>query len=373
MAAAAEIVSGADRELDLLCDLLAGPRSAEVDGPPGARRLTPGDPLLFDLAPRLGGYWADSCATFAVGRPSAALRARHNSVRAALEAGIDAARPGADAGEVDAAVRGRLEADGLRCPHHSGHGVGVAAQESPFLLPGEPTRLEEGMTIAIEPGAYGDGLWRAPRAPRRDRGRRRPSPHHPLTDPELRRSRRDAHHRDRVPRPRPAGLRHHRSELVPGRHRRRDPHRRGADRGSARPTSTPGSPRACIEAPGTHNMGLGLREMLIGADPLRGRVALGAALRRLGDERPARRGDQRDRRPRHRPARPARQGARTSPAYELMGGAARERVVPYASLQPETDSFAEYRDSLVDWARAGCRRRLSRRQDRGDAGGSLRP
>src|SRR5581483_8300222 len=26
--------------------------------------------------------------------------------------------------------------------------------------------------------------------------------------------------------------------------------------------------RACIEAPGTHNMGLGLREMLIGADPL---------------------------------------------------------------------------------------------------------
>lgn len=158
MAAAAEIVSGADRELDLLCDLLAGPRSAEVDGPPGARRLTPGDPLLFDLAPRLGGYWADSCATFAVGRPSAALRARHNSVRAALEAGICAARPGADAGEVDAAVRGRLEADELRCPHHSGHGVGVAAQESPFLLPGEPTRLEEGMTIAIEPGAYGEGF-----------------------------------------------------------------------------------------------------------------------------------------------------------------------------------------------------------------------
>ena len=26
--------------------------------------------------------------------------------------------------------------------------------------------------------------------------------------------------------------------------------------------------RACIEAPGTHNMGLGLREMMIGADPL---------------------------------------------------------------------------------------------------------
>jgi Xaa-Pro aminopeptidase len=147
-----------DPELELLCDLLAGERSAMIDGAPGAATLAPGDPLLFDLAPRFGGYWADSCATFVVGRPSAALRARHDSVRAALDAGIAAARPGVAAGEVDAAVRGRLEADGLSCPHHSGHGVGRAAQEPPFLVPGDPTPLEEGMTIAIEPGAYGEGF-----------------------------------------------------------------------------------------------------------------------------------------------------------------------------------------------------------------------
>lgn len=157
-AAAAERRPGAESGLELLCDLLAGERSAAVDGAPGAARLAPGDPLIFDLAPRLDGYWADSCATFAVGRPSAALRARHDSVRAALEAGIAAARPGAAAGEVDAAVRGRLEADGLCCPHHSGHGVGRSAQEPPFLTPGEPTPLEEGMTIAIETGAYGEGF-----------------------------------------------------------------------------------------------------------------------------------------------------------------------------------------------------------------------
>lgn len=106
---------------------------------------------------------------------------------------------------------------------------------------------------------------------------------------------------------------------------------------------------ACIEAPGTHNMGLGLREMLIGADPLeveslwerlyvgsamngrRGAVinAIGALDLALHDLRGKILG---------------------KPAYDSMGGAVRESVVPYASLQPERDSFAEYRDSLVGWA-----------------------
>ena len=38
------------------------------------------------------------------------------------------------------------------------------------------------------------------------------------------------------------------------------------------------------------------------------------------------------------------------PCYELLGGAVRDRVTPYASLQPETSSFAEYLESMVDWA-----------------------
>ena len=108
--------------------------------------------------------------------------------------------------------------------------------------------------------------------------------------------------------------------------------------------------RACIEAPGTHNMGLGLREMLMGADPLgveelwdrlyvgsamngrRGAMinAIGALDIALHDLRGK---------------------ALGRPCYELLGTAVRDHVVPYASLQPETSSFDEYRDSLCDWAR----------------------
>ena len=108
--------------------------------------------------------------------------------------------------------------------------------------------------------------------------------------------------------------------------------------------------RSCIEAPGTHNMGLGLREMLIGQDALdveglwerlyvgsamngrRGAVinAIGALDIALHDIRGK---------------------ALGRPCYEFLGGAVRDSVTPYASLQPETSSFEEYLESMVDWAR----------------------
>ena len=108
--------------------------------------------------------------------------------------------------------------------------------------------------------------------------------------------------------------------------------------------------RACIEAPGTHNMGLGLTEMLIGADPLhveelwerlyvgsamngrRGAVinAIGALDIALHDLRGK---------------------AFGRPCHALLGGAVRDAITPYASLQPEASTFEDYRDSMVDWAR----------------------
>lgn len=108
--------------------------------------------------------------------------------------------------------------------------------------------------------------------------------------------------------------------------------------------------RACIEAPGTHNMGLGLAEMLIGADPLdveglweklyvgsamngrRGAVinAIGALDLALHDLRGK---------------------ALGKPCHELLGGAVTDQITPYASLQPETSSFDEYVSSMVEWAR----------------------
>ena len=141
--------STAEARLPVLADLVSGPRTAEVGGPPSARVLAKGDLVLCDLVPRVGGYWGDSCATFAIGEPSAAAHAAHARARTTLADVVAAIRPGAVAGELDALARTRLE-----FPHHTGHGLGTSWHEEPRLIPGSTVVLEEGMVVAIEPGTY---------------------------------------------------------------------------------------------------------------------------------------------------------------------------------------------------------------------------
>jgi L-alanine-DL-glutamate epimerase-like enolase superfamily enzyme len=113
--------------------------------------------------------------------------------------------------------------------------------------------------------------------------------------------------------------------------------------------------RACIEAPGTHTMGRGLTEMLLGENPLdierlweklyvgsamngrRGAVinALGALDMALHDLRGK---------------------ALGKPCYEFLGGQTREAVRPYASLQPDVSNIDVYRDSMVAWVLEARRR-----------------
>ncbi len=148
----AAVEAAAGGRTPIVADLLSGPRTAEIGGPPGPRMVAGGDLVLCDLVPRLAGYWGDSCATIAVGEPSPAARARHRAVGDALARLVEAARPGARAGDLDALARG-----GLDYPHHTGHGLGAGWHEEPRIVPGSPARLEPGMVIAFEPGSYGDG------------------------------------------------------------------------------------------------------------------------------------------------------------------------------------------------------------------------
>lgn len=106
--------------------------------------------------------------------------------------------------------------------------------------------------------------------------------------------------------------------------------------------------RACIEAPSTHTMGLGLKDMLIGENPLqterlweklyvgscmngrRGAVinAIGAIDMALWDIRGK---------------------AAGVPCWQLMGEQVRAAIDPYASLQPNGATYSQYKQSLVAW------------------------
>ncbi len=146
------IESAAGARTPVLADLVAGPRTAATGGAPGNRTMTEGELVLCDLVPRRSGYWGDSCATFALGAPSPVAAENHRRASDGLGRLLEAVRPGATAGDLDALAR-----DGLDYPHHSGHGLGCDWHEEPRVVPGSQTVLEPGMVVAFEPGCYEGG------------------------------------------------------------------------------------------------------------------------------------------------------------------------------------------------------------------------
>ncbi len=141
-------------------DFVSGPRTAEIGGPPTPRVLRPGDLLIVDVYPRVGGYWADCTRSYVVGEPSTEQAELHALLVEAMEAGERLLEPGRPAAEVYEAVRRVLERAGSRAsfPHHAGHGVGVTPSEDPRLVPGSSERLQAGMVVTLEPGLYGPAV-----------------------------------------------------------------------------------------------------------------------------------------------------------------------------------------------------------------------
>lgn len=107
--------------------------------------------------------------------------------------------------------------------------------------------------------------------------------------------------------------------------------------------------KACIEAPGTHTMGLSIKDMLIGADPFQ----IGALWEKLylGTAMNGRRGVVIHAMSAVEMALWDVCGKAVSkPVHALLGGSPRDHIVPYASLQPAGGRFEEYRDALVQSA-----------------------
>ena len=90
------------------------------------------------------------------GKVTSRIRSMYNAVLKAQLAAIAAVREGVTAGQVDQTARQVLESEGLgkAFVHSTGHGLGLEIHEPPRLGKRDKTRLEAGMAITIEPGAY---------------------------------------------------------------------------------------------------------------------------------------------------------------------------------------------------------------------------
>lgn len=116
--------------------------------------------LLIDMGTFEEGYASDMTRTFFVGSASREMRRLYKAVLEAQLAAIDAVRAGVRASAVDRAARKVLAGHGMEKAfmHSTGHGLGLEIHEPPRIGKKEKTKLETGMAITIEPGAYVEGI-----------------------------------------------------------------------------------------------------------------------------------------------------------------------------------------------------------------------
>lgn len=128
-----------------------------VHGIPSRRRvLVEGDIVSVDVGVKFEGYHTDSATTVAVGEIPAESKRLLDVTRAALDAGVNAARNGNHLGDIGAAVQAVVERAGFSVVRDLvGHGIGSGFHEEPqvpnYGKPSRGLRLVPGLTIAIEP------------------------------------------------------------------------------------------------------------------------------------------------------------------------------------------------------------------------------
>jgi Xaa-Pro aminopeptidase len=106
------------------------------------------------------GYCSDMTRMLFLGAPGARIKQTYRAVLEAQLAAINAVRAGASTARVDGAARSVLKGHGLdrAFVHSTGHGLGLEIHEPPRIGKRDKTRLQAGMAITIEPGAYLEGF-----------------------------------------------------------------------------------------------------------------------------------------------------------------------------------------------------------------------
>jgi Xaa-Pro aminopeptidase len=141
--------------------------------PDSEYRLQPGDLVRFDGGSTLDRYHSDTGNCAVIGEPSPQVLKTYRAIEAAVEAGIELARPGVKPSELHEAIAQAGEKMGLADYRYGragyGHGIGLEARDYPVIepvkksssrfLPGSfDLPLEENMVMCFETGFQQIGL-----------------------------------------------------------------------------------------------------------------------------------------------------------------------------------------------------------------------
>jgi Xaa-Pro aminopeptidase len=139
----------------------SGPNAASPHHEPGSRTILPRDAVVMDFGGELSGYLSDTTRTVVVTEPPEDFEQAYAAVHEAQGTAVDTVRPGTEAQEIDRAARTIIDAAGYgeRFIHRTGHGIGLELHEPPYMVEGDRTVLEPGMTFSVEPGIYLEGRF----------------------------------------------------------------------------------------------------------------------------------------------------------------------------------------------------------------------
>lgn len=118
--------------------------------------LKEGDIIGIDVSISVDGLVADSARTIPVGKIDAESQKLIDVTREARRVGIEAAQVGNTIGDIGHAIQTYVKPFGYGIVEElSGHGVGYAVHEEPFVpnfgRPGKGEKIVPGMALAIEP------------------------------------------------------------------------------------------------------------------------------------------------------------------------------------------------------------------------------
>ncbi len=142
----------------------SGPHGADPHHEYSDRELAAGDVVVVDIGGVCEpGYNSDSTRTYSLGEPKPEIAQQYSVLQRAQRTAVDAVRPGVTAEQVDSAARDVLAEAGLaeHFVHRTGHGIGLAVHEEPYIVAGNDLPLAPGMAFSVEPGIYFPGRWGA--------------------------------------------------------------------------------------------------------------------------------------------------------------------------------------------------------------------
>ncbi|WP_148882187.1 Xaa-Pro dipeptidase PepQ [Thermococcus aciditolerans] len=136
--------------------IASGWRAALPHGLASDKRIEKGDLVVIDEGALYRHYHSDTTRTIVVGSPNEKQKDIYYAVLEAQRKGVEAARPGMTAKELDTLVRDVIKEYGYGdyFIHSTGHGVGLQIHEWPRVSQQDDTELKPGMVITIEPGIY---------------------------------------------------------------------------------------------------------------------------------------------------------------------------------------------------------------------------